>query len=392
MRAVLCGQLYTGTSSEPIKEAMILIGEDGRIESVERRQSAPEGVPVLDLSRCTVIPGMVDCHDHLCIDTGDEHAQALESDQYHIVKGLRNARRMVQGGITTVRDMGEKSYTDVTLREALNQGWFPGPRVISCGKFISRTGGHGWYFGVEVSGPDDVRRAVREQIRHGAQFIKVMISGGIGTAGSDPRQQELSDEEIRVLFEEAHRANLKVAAHIHGGTGARKAVMAGLHSLEHGIYLEREDLELMAREGTWLVVTYGLTKIALELPGVPEHFRRKVVEARDHYSQRIRWARELGVRVTVGGDGVHGRPALELEALVEAGFTPFEALQAATVNGATLLGLQDEIGTIEPGKRADLVAVDGDPLADIAALEQVVCVLRDGVVQYPEFEGWNDAK
>lgn len=385
MKLVLCGRLVIGDGSSPIQNGRVLVDVDGRISKVGGPDLDPGNAEIVDLSAYTVIPGLVDAHDHLCIDTGDEHAQALESDQFHIVKGLRNARRMVQGGITTLRDVGEKHYNDVVLREALNSGEFPGPRVISCGEFICRTGGHAWYFGVQVNGPDDVRRGVREQLKHGAQFIKAMISGGIGTKGSDPEGQELTDEEIQVLMAEATRAGRKVAAHIHGGPGARVAIEAGLHTLEHGIYLTREDLALMAERGTFLVVTYGFTEMALTTPGVPEHFVTKARTAQQHYVQRIAWARELGVKVAAGGDGVHGRPALELQALVKGGYTPAEALRAMSQGGAAVVGLEAEIGTIEPGKWADLVAVSGDPLSDVKALDQVQFVMKAGMQQFPYF-------
>lgn len=388
MRVVICGQLIDGTGKGAVSGAKVFIGDDGRISRVESAGSdSPEGVEVIDLSEYTVIPGLVDCHDHLCIDTGDEHAQALESDQYHIAKGLRNARRMVQGGITTLRDVGEKHYNDVVLREALNSGEFPGPRVISCGEFMCRTGGHAWYFGVEVNGPDDVRRAVRQQLKNGAQFIKVMISGGIGTKGSDPTGQELSDEEIQVLIAEAHRAGRKVAAHIHGGPGARVAIEAGLDTLEHGIYLTREELALMAERGTHLVVTHGFIDAALSLPGVPEHFVTKSRVAKENYQQRIQWAHELGVKVAAGGDGVHGRPVLELQALARGGFSPLEALRAMTMGGAELLDMQADIGSIERGKFADLVAVEGDPVKELTAIDKIRFVMRQGVEQFPYFRG-----
>ncbi|MDB4897721.1 MAG: hypothetical protein JWN15_3983 [Firmicutes bacterium] len=387
MKVVVCGLLVDGTGGEPLAGAHVHVGDDGRILRVGREGAVPPGAEVVDLSGYTVIPGLVDAHDHLCIDTGDEHAQALESDQYQIVKGLRNARTMVSGGITTLRDVGEKHYNDVVLREALNAGEFPGPRVISCGEFICRTGGHAWYFGVQVNGPDDVRRGVREQLKNGAQFIKAMISGGMGTKGSDPKGQELSDEEIHVLMAEAHRAGRKVAAHIHGGTGARVAIEAGLDTLEHGIYLEREDVELMAAHGTTLVVTYGVAEVAMSQPGVPEHFRSKAAAALDGYVQRLQWARRAGVKIAAGGDGVHGRPALEMRALVSAGYSPMEALQALTIGGAAVVDLQGEIGTIEAGKWADLVAVQGNPLDDVMAVEQVRYVMRVGVEQFPHFAG-----
>lgn len=387
MKLVLCGRLIDGRGGRPVAGARVLIGDDGRIAAVGGPELSAEGADLVDLSAYTVLPGLIDSHDHLCIDTGDEHAQALESEQYHVVKGLRNARQMVRSGITTVRDVGEKRYVDVTLREALGRGEFPGPRVISCGEFICRTGGHAWYFGVQVNGPDDVRRGVREQLKHGAQFIKVMISGGIGTLGSDPVSQELSDEEIRVLIAEATRANRKVAAHIHGGPGARVAIEAGLHTLEHGIYLSREDLALMAEKGTFLIVTAGFAEMAVTLPGVPEHFREKSKRALESYNQRIQWAKELGVKVAAGGDGVHGRPSMEMRALIRGGFTPQEAIEAYTVRGAEVVGMQADIGTVAAGKFADLVAVEGDPLADITAIDHVRYVMRAGVEQFPQFAG-----
>ncbi|MDB4897726.1 MAG: hypothetical protein JWN15_3988 [Firmicutes bacterium] len=388
MRVVICGQLIDGTGKGTVSGAKVFIGDDGRISRVETAGGeVPTGSEVIDLSKYTVIPGLVDSHDHLCIDTGDEHAQAQESDQYHIAKGLRNARRMVQGGITTLRDVGEKHYNDVVLREALNSGDFPGPRVISCGEFMCRTGGHAWYFGVEVNGPDDVRRAVRQQLKNGAQFIKVMISGGIGTKGSDPTGQELSDEEIQVLIAEAHRAGRRVAAHIHGGPGARVAIEAGLDTLEHGIYLTREELALMAERGTHLVVTHGFIDAALSLPDVPEHFVTKSRVAKEHYQQRIQWAHELGVKVAAGGDGVHGHPVLELQALARGGFTPLEALRAMTMGGAELLDMQADIGSLEAGKFADLVAVEGDPVKELTAIDNIRFVMRQGVEQFPYFRG-----
>lgn len=387
MKAVFCGKLVIGDGSSPIIGGRVLVGDDGKIVRVGGPDVDPGSAEVIDLSAYTVIPGLVDSHDHLCIDTGDEHAQSLESDQYHIVKGLRNARRMVRGGITTMRDVGAKHYNDVVLRDALNAGEFPGPRVTSCGEFMCRTGGHAWYFGVQVNGPDDVRRGVREQLKHGAQFIKVMISGGIGTKGSDPVGQELSDEEIQVLIAEATRAGRKVAAHIHGGPGARVAIEAGLHTLEHGIYLSREDLALMAEKGTTLVVTYGFTEMALTTPGVPEHFVTKSRIAQQYYNQRIVWARELGVKVAAGGDGVHGRPSLELQALVRAGYTPAEALRAMSMGGAAVVGMDSEIGTVEVDKWADLVAIAGDPLSDVRDVDQVKYVMRAGIEQFPHFGG-----
>lgn len=386
MKAVRTGQLVDGTGNNILQGATVLIEDDGTVGQVlTAQESVPSDAEVVDLSQYQVIPGMIDCHDHFCIDLGDERAQAEEVDTWNAIKGVYNAGRIVRGGVTTVRDVGEKNHVDLQLRRALNTNLFPGPRMQSCGEFIIRRGGHGWYFGFQVDSVDDVRRAVREQLRFEADFIKTMVTGGMSTKGSDPRGQELSTEEINVLVEEAHRANRKVAAHIHGGPGAAVAIRAGIDSLEHGIYLTEDDLQLMAEHGTYLVVTYAIAELAKEAPDVPDYYRTKIQDTLDAYIRVISRARELNIPIAIGGDGVHGRPGLEMRALVRGGFSPAEALRAATVNGAALLGMSESVGSIEAGKQADLVAIEGDVLTDPMAVENVRYVMRSGVEQYPSF-------
>jgi imidazolonepropionase-like amidohydrolase len=195
----------------------------------------------------------------------------------------------------------------------------------------------------------------------------------------------LSTEEIYVLVEESHRANRKVAAHIHGGPGARVAIEAGIDSLEHGIYLTPEEVQMLADRGTFLVVTYAIAELAKDQPDAPDYYRAKIQDTLDTYIEVIAEAHQRRVKVAIGGDGVHGRPGLEMRALVKGGFSPMEALQAATCRGAELIGLPDQIGTVEPGKQADLVAIEGDVLADVMDVEKVQTVLRSGVQQYPQF-------
>jgi imidazolonepropionase-like amidohydrolase len=194
----------------------------------------------------------------LGLDLGDEHAQALEHDFRNVLRGVRNARRVLSAGITTLRSVGEKKHLEAHLRDAISEGWIPGPRMVICGQFIMRTGGHCWYLGVEADGPDGLRQAVREQIKNGADFIKLMVTGGSSTPGSIPTQSDYTDEEIQAAIEEAHRLGRPVAAHIGGGSGAKAAIEAGIDSIEHGVYLTDEDLSKMADKGIVLCATLYL--------------------------------------------------------------------------------------------------------------------------------------
>lgn len=386
-KVVRCGQLIDGTGTGPQAGLQVWVSDAGRVERITPASVAvPAGVPVVDLGAYTVMPGLIDCHDHLGIDLGDEHAQSLEPDAWTAIKGIYNAATMIRSGITTVRDVGIKNHVDDSLAQALGGGMFPGPRLVRSGQWLCRTGGHGWYGGREVDGTDDVRRAVREQLKHGVDLIKAMITGGISTPGSSPESMDLSAEEIRVLVEEAHRAGRKVAGHLYGGAALPIAVEAGLDSVEHGALLTRADLELMARHGTFLVITYGVFEVALESPATPAFWKGKMAQLIGQYREVIRTAHEVGVRVAAGSDGVHGRPVLELRALVQGGFTPLQALAAVTKDAADLCGLAADTGTIEPGKWADLVAVDGNPAADVGAVERVRWAMKAGKDQFPVFE------
>lgn len=358
--------------------AVIAVDEGGKIAAIQK--AVPAGGEHVDWSTYVVMPGMIDAHDHLSIDLGDEEAQSKESVTTHVIRSVRNARQILRAGITTVRDVGARGYIDVELRDAFARGELEGPRLLVSGQFITRTGGHAWYFADEADGPDEVLRAVRKQAKHNVDLIKLMITGGIGTPNSDPCQPGYSKAEIAAAVAEAHALGYKVAGHIHGGPAARWSIESGLDTLEHGIFLTDDDLRAMVDHGTYLVVTYGLIDLALSLPHVPSYYKAKARAAKASYDGVLRKAVEYGVRIAVGGDTYHADMPEELKALVKAGMSPLEALSAATRGGAEASGILDRTGTITVGKDADLVALAGDPRDDVGAVGAVRGVMKQGAV------------
>jgi imidazolonepropionase-like amidohydrolase len=219
-------------------------------------------------------------------------------------------------------------------------------------------------------------------VKAGADVIKIMITGGVGTEGSDPMMAEFSDGEIIAAIEEAHRCNRKIAAHAHGGPAIKCAVQNGMDSIEHGVYLTEDEIKLMSEKGTYLVVTYGILSAASKLPHIPEFMRKKAEETLEHYPKTISLAKKHGLNVVFGGDTYHADPKAELEALVDAGFSPEDALKAGTVNAAKLLGMEDKVGSISIGKFADLIVLKGDPSKNIQDIANIICVIKDGHVYY----------
>lgn len=382
MKTVIrCGRLFTATDDRTLKGASILI-EDKKIVAVDSAGAQFADAAVLDFSRYTVIPGIIDCHDHLGIDLGDDHAQAQEPIAYTTLKAARNARTIIQSGITTLRDCGEQEFADISWRRAVNEGLMEGPRLVVGGQFICRTGGHAWVFGPETDGVDAIRKMVRTQVKAKVDFIKIMITGGMSTDGSDPGDAEYSNEEIAAAIEEAHRARRKIAAHAHAGDAIDWAIRCGLDSIEHGLFLTEAQLKLAAEHGTFVVITSGLIREVVESPDAPEFYRNKIRVALDRYMETIEMARKYEVQLAIGGDTFHGRPDRELANLTKAGFSASEALKIATINGARLCGLDAITGSIEPGKFADLVAVDGNPLDNVKAVKNVAHVMKEGTVVY----------
>jgi imidazolonepropionase-like amidohydrolase len=374
---IRCGELLDGSGGAALRAAVIEV-RDGRIVAVHRTPPPAMDV-VVDWGAFTVLPGLIDAHDHLTLDLGDEELQSREPEVWTALKGAGTAARIVSAGITTVRDCGARRHLDVQLRTAIASGLVRGPRLLVSGVPLTITGGPCWFLGGEVDGHVEIRRLIRQQAKAGVDWIKVFVTGGAASRGANMLRAAFSAEDLRIIVEEAHEAERKVVVHCHGGPGARYAVEAGADTLEHGVYFTREDLELLAARGTPLIVTYGVYERGMHSPDVPEFFREKCVDVMRRYLATIALAREVGVRIAVGTDTVHCDLVAELRALEKAGYGRLEALQSCTGWAADALRLPD-LGRVEAGKVADLVAVEGDPLQDVETIGRVRGVMQAGVV------------
>jgi len=387
---VLCGTLIDMTGTTPQKDAAVKI-DDGRITAVGPKSEVvtqTEGGQVIDLGGYTVLPGLIESHDHLGLDFGGGEVLGLawaEPDAALALKGAFYARQILAHGITTLRDMSEPNGIDIAWKRAIQSGQMVGPRLLVCGQPLAATGGHIAHIAEIVDSIAEIKKAVRRQLRAGADIIKIVQTGAITDMPRDrlaPFRYSFSREELQVAVELADRQGKKVAIHGHGGPGVRFAIEAGVHSIEHGMYLTESELSLMAEKGTFLVGTVGFmmaeegTEDAERWAFMEDFYR----ETLDHYYGVVAKARELGVRVALGTDTKHGAVAGEIRELVTAGYTEMEAMQAATKVAAELCCLDDQVGTVEPGKSADLIAVKGDPLKDINVLEDVKFVMKEGVV------------
>jgi imidazolonepropionase-like amidohydrolase len=397
---VRCGMLIDGHSATPRKDAAILV-ESGRIAAVMPFASVPAmaDTKVIDRSQDTCLPGLIDAHAHVLIKTDDYQVDHLRrSSAYKALRGLSVVQEMLRAGWTTVRILGDAdvAYAHLDVRSAIQEGLFPGPRLTGAGHYFSITGGGGDLNfiapehavagdGLVIDGVDAVRKAVREEVKHGSDWIKVLASGAMMSAGNDPNRAHFSPEELGAIVEEATRLGVPVAAHAHSDVGIRAAVLAGARTIEHGTFISDDSLKLMKEKGVYLVPTLYVGDYYLnEQPGseaqakmneLTRRYRRQHMEA-------VGKAIRSGIDVGVGTDYV-GFPVRqgvrEIGLLVEAGMTPMQALQAATRVNAELLGWQDQLGTIEVGKLADIIAVPGDPLRDLALLEKVSFVMLGGV-------------
>ena len=397
------GKLIDGVGDAARSEVTVVV-EDGKIVDVRSGFTAPgEGDEVVDLSDRTLMPGLMDMHVHLTSQLSPraylERTQLEESA--YAIRSVVYAKRTLMAGFTTVRNPGDDGKVTVSLRNAIAEGFVEGPRIYTAGKSLATTGGHadptnglrsdlrgdpGPDDGV-VNGPLSAAKAVRQRYKEGADFIKITATGGVLSVAKSGQNPQFTEEELEAIVKTANDYGFHVAAHAHGAEGMKRAVRAGVRSIEHGTLMDQETMELMKEHGTYLVPTLLAGDFVAEKAKIDGYFpalvRPKAAEIGPKILQTFGRAYRAGVKIAFGTDcGVspHGGNAHEFVLMVAGGMPPIEAIKSATVTTAELLGVEDELGTVESGKTADLVAVAGDPLEDISAMENVVFVMKEGVV------------
>jgi imidazolonepropionase-like amidohydrolase len=395
-------RLFDGRGDATLRDAVITVSA-GRIQAVGSALEVPAGATIVDLGDATLLPGFIDSHVHLAGESGDDWYQdAVEGMRRTVaekaIRATAYARKALHAGFTSVRNLGAADYIDVGLRNAIDAGVVAGPRMLTAAYSLGARGGHcdetGFpynFFGYETgiaqgiaSGADQFRDAVRIQHKYGASVIKVCATGGVLSLRDAVDTPQLTQAEMDALVDEAHRLGLKAAAHAHGAEGAKVAIRAGIDSIEHGSFLDEEAHRMMRQRGTHLVPTAMAVEYTGRRPrNYPEEIARKARAAADAHATALRRAIQMGVKIAFGTDSAvspHGRNAQEFRLLVDHGMSPAAALRSAGLAGAELLGLAKELGSIEVGKAADIVAVPGDVLADVTATERVFFVMKGGKV------------
>src|SRR6266700_1359666 len=401
-------RLFDGKSKALMQNGVVIVQGD-KIVNVGSNLSVPDGARVIDLGDATLSPGFMDAHTHLTLDySGDYNQRRLHELDLNVseqaIKATTYARATVEAGFTTVRDVGSRfvssrEFVDVALRNAINKGVIVGPRMLVATKGIGATGGHfdptsgfrDFLFGREpdytdgiANGPDEIRKAVRFEVKNGADVIKAAVAGGVLSLTDEVDTPEVTPEEMAALVDESHRLRKKVAVHCHGDQAAHDAIEAGVDSIEHGSFMKPETLTMMKRKGTFLTPTLMATEwIMNKIDNYPQALQAKAKAAAAARSEMFRNALKLGVKISFGTDAAvfpHGQNAKEFKLMVDLGMTPVDALRSATANDAELLGIGQKVGTLEKGKLADIVAMPGDPASDITATERVFFVMKEGKI------------
>jgi len=401
LKCVRAALLIDGTGSNPITNPVIVIERD-LIKEVggEDEVKMPKGAKVIDIEEKTVLPGLIDSHLHISGKRSYSPAEEIITPHdLMVIRAVEDCQKLLRAGFTTVRDCG--SRISLSLKRAINEGIIPGPRIFAAGRTISQTGGHGdtHYLSREevikrgtllADGPNDCRRAVREALRDGADLIKIMATGGVGSEKDEPYHQQFTIEEIKVIAEEAHRVGKRVAAHAQGTEGVKNAIIGGVDSIEHGFFLDIEAVKMMIECGTFYVPSLALVEVykkSLESPfDMPLWRLRKQRECVDAMPKSFIMAYRAGVKIATGPDYFgapmreHGENAEEPITMVKYGMKPMDAIVSGTKIGAECIGIQDKLGTIEKGKIADIIGVHGNPLTDITALKRIKFVMKDGAI------------
>ena len=393
-------RMFDGRSDASIANAVVIV-EGGKIREAGAGLAVPAGATVIDLGDATLLPGFIDAHTHITFESGESYLSDFfeglrRTTAENAVRASVNARKVLEAGFTTIRNVGAYDDEDIGLRNAINKGVVPGPRILASRYPIGATGGHcdqtgfppktfGPEWGPEkgkAAGADQTRQAVRLQVKYGADVIKMCVSGGVLSLGDEVGVPQMTDEEIAAAVDEAHRLNKKTAAHAHGDLAARSAIKAGIDSIEHGSFMADETLSLMKAKGTYLVPTLLVGDwVVRPTATFPPAIAAKAKEAVSKRSDMFRHAQKIGVKIAFGTDAAfsYGVQAQEFNLMTGLGLSPAAALRTIPA-AADLLGLGSQIGTLEKGKEADIVAVPGDPLKDIKATEKVFFVMKGGKV------------
>jgi imidazolonepropionase-like amidohydrolase len=385
--AFVNGRVFIG-DGKVLEHATVLVEGDRIVKVGKGKTTLPRGAAKIPLDGGMLFPGFIDCHVHLCLDGSPDPMTTLIKEPVSIttLKAGRFAHKTLMSGVTMVRDLGGRDGIDLCLRDAIRSGLTLGPRMLVSRQMVCMTGGHGWPIGREADGPDEVRKAAREQIRGGADLIKFMATGGVMTPGVEPGAVQLTEEELRAGIEEAHKAGRRTATHAMGTEGILNALRAGIDSIEHGVYMNEEAISFMKKKGIPFVPTlsalFHIEKKGVEA-GIPAYAVEKTRRVKPHHLNSIRMAREAGVMVAAGTDAgtpfnEHGQNVGEMIFLMDQGYSPADALRAGTSMAAKVLGVEKDFGTVEEGKVADLVVVNGNPLEDMKVLLTSVAVVMQG--------------
>ncbi|MGH2558974.1 MAG: amidohydrolase family protein [Thermomicrobiales bacterium] len=382
--AIRAGWVWNGTGADPIANGVVLVDGE-RIAAVGRsgETPVPSDADVVDRPDEFLMPGLIDAHTHISImpGLGNQIGQLMQPIERQTMRGVGNLRRMLDSGVTTARIMGEEGWLDVSFREEIERGTVPGPRLLISTRPITQSNGHGRALSA-FDGVDEVRKGSRQNLHGGADFLKMFITGGVSsTRGGGIMRASYSREEIRACVEEAERNGTYVAAHAIGGPGIRIGVEEGIRTIEHGLLATDDDLTLIKEREAWIVLTQA---ILLHPTGIEQGDRDnpvvmgKLREARATAEERFRAIVASGINLSVGTDSMHGLLPFEITCLVDWGMSAKDALLAATKRAAECCRIEDQVGTLEPGKRADLITVAGNPLEAVEAIEQTRLVMKDG--------------